>query len=111
MNLISITCSASPSRGYSYDEADEMIDLFDAVLDGRATEKTASRMLEIVGNAQPITASARRSMKVVRLPGDKAHKGLAEVTDSYWSRYRAEHPQPVEPKRQSRISTMRGRAK
>lgn len=62
MNLISITGSATASRGYSYEDASEMIDLFDAILEGRATEKTASRMLEIVGNAQPITASARKAM-------------------------------------------------
>jgi len=111
MNLIAITASASPARGYSYSDAEAMLALFGDVLDGRATEKTLDRMLGIVGNAQPITASARRSMKAVRLPGDKARKGLAEVTDSYWARYRAEHPHPVEANRQPRVNTMRGRAK
>jgi len=108
--LIAVTASATPSRGYSYDEANEMLDLFGAVLDGRATEKTALRMLEIVGNAQPISASARKSMKVVRVDADKVRDGLAGVTDSFWKRYRAKHPQPAQ-KRRPVISTLRGRSR
>lgn len=107
--LISFTASASPSRGYSYADAEEMLALFGDVLNGRATTKTVNRMLAITSAAVPVTASMHKGMKAVRLPGDKARKGLAEVTDSYWARYRAEHPQPVEPNRQPRISTMRQR--
>lgn len=57
--MIAITCSDTPSKGYSYAEATEVLDLFDTVLDGRATTETVDRMLEIVGNAQPITATMR----------------------------------------------------
>lgn len=105
--LIAITASATPARGYSYSDAETVLSLFGDVLHGRATPETLDRMVGIVGNAQPITASARRSMQAVRLPGDKARKGLAGVSDSYWKRYRAEHPKPAAPNRQPRISTMR----
>lgn len=87
-----------------------MLALFGDVLDGRATGKTASRMLEIVGNAQPITASMRKGMKAVRLARDKARPDLVEVTNRFWSAYAAKHPQPVEPKRQPLKATMRGRS-
>lgn len=108
-NLIAITASASPARGYSYSDAETMLALFDDVLDGRATPETLDRMLGIVTSAQPVTASMRKGMKAVRLNADKTRPGLAGVTDSFWKRYRAKHPQPVEPNRQSLISTMRQR--
>jgi len=108
MNMISITGSATASRGYTYDDATEMLDLFDAVLEGRATSKTLHRMLAITSAAMPITASARRSMKPVRLDADKTRAGLASVSDKFWKAYRAKHPQP-EQKRQTVASTMRRR--
>lgn len=110
MNLISITGSATASRGYTYDEADEMLNLFDTVLEGRANSKTLDRILEITSASVAITASARRSMKTVRLDADKVRDGLAGVSDSYWRRYRAKHPRPDEPKRQPLKATMRGRS-
>lgn len=104
--LIAITASATPAKGYSYDEANEMLDLFADVLDGGATEKTASRMMEIVEAAVPITASSRKTMKAVRLDADKARPNLASVTDSFWKRYQAKHPQP-EQERRTLISNLR----
>lgn len=109
MNLISITCSASPSRGYTYEDAEAMLDLFDTVLDGRATEKTLDSMLAITSAAVPVTASARKGMKAVRLPGDRSRPDLAEVTNRFWKAYAAKHPQPVEPNRQPLKATMRQR--
>jgi hypothetical protein len=106
MNLISITCSTSPAKGYSYDEADEMLDLFGTVLTGRATAKTIQRMLAITGAAQPITASMRKAMRPVRLSADQTRPGLAGVSDKFWKAYKAKHPQR-EPNRQPIISTMR----
>lgn len=104
--MFAITASATPARGYSYNEAEEMLALFGTVLAGQATENTASRMLEIVGNAQPITASMRKAMRPVRLNADKPRAGLAGVSDKFWKAYRAKHPQR-EPERQPVISTMR----
>jgi len=106
--MIAFTASASPSRGYSHAEADEMIGLFDAVLDGRATSKTVTRMLEIVDGAAPITASMRKAMRPVRLASDKARPDLAEITDKFWRDYRAKHPKPQQ-KHQPLIDTMRRR--
>ena len=63
-------------------------------------------VLEAAGDLLPITASARRSMKAVRLPNDRSRPDLAEVTDSFWKRYRAKHPQPEKPRR-TLISNLR----
>lgn len=106
MTLISITGSATASRGYTYEDANEMIDMFDAVLAGRATARTLDRMLEITGAAVPVTASMRKAMQPVRLPGDRSRPGLAEVTDRFWRAYAKEHPAP-EQKRRPLISTLR----
>jgi len=62
--LISFTATAS--RGYTYDEAEEMLSLFSDVLAGRAGPKTLGRMLEITSAAVPITASMRKTMRRVR---------------------------------------------
>jgi hypothetical protein len=98
MTLIAITANASPTRGHTVAEVDEMMDLFDSVLEGETTPRTVARMMEILESGKPITATMRAQMKAVRLDGSTAHNDLTKVTADFWRRYRAEHPKPKQAK-------------
>jgi hypothetical protein len=86
--LVSFTASASPTRGHTETDVEEMMALFDGVLEHGATEKTASRMVEILTSGKLITASMRATMVKLDTPGE----GVAKVADAYWHRERAKRP-------------------
>lgn len=72
--LITMTGSAAPTQGHTYAEADKMLTLYNAVVKSSATAQIMDRMFEILGAAQPITASILRTMHHVR----------ADEADIFW---------------------------
>lgn len=88
--IIAITASASPRHGHSETEVEELMRLFDGVLETGATQHTVTRMMQILEAAQPISATMRARM--VRLDGGEDRQTLARVVRSYWSAQRAKRP-------------------
>jgi hypothetical protein len=112
--------TANARRGFTYDSANELLDLSDKVSEGKGSQATLARMFELLAGAKPVTTAMLRTAQ----PVSQAARTLADVTDAYWRRQRQaqaqahsaapakqrQQPQPESAERSSPVTAIDERA-